>query len=188
MIDPPEEKVNSGQTWQVFRSLPGRKHSRPRPGVFRPLPFRVEWSHVPRFQRMKEMTMSDVLQPDRLREALKQVIDPEIYENIVDLGLVYAVDVLPEAQVRVTMTLTTPHCPMGPEIIENVQKVITSEGAGSVDVNIVWEPMWTPEMMTPELKAQLGIGVEEPKLEIELPPPPPPVKKKKGLLSRIFGG
>jgi metal-sulfur cluster biosynthetic enzyme len=66
--------------------------------------------------------------------------------------------------------------------------VIKAEGAASVDVNIVWEPMWTPDMMTPALKAQLGIGEEEPELKIELPPPPPPVKKKKGLLSRIFGG
>lgn len=132
--------------------------------------------------------MADTLQPKRLHESLRQVIDPEIFENIVDLGLVYAVDVLPEEQVRVTMTLTTPHCPMGPEIIENVEKVIKAEGAAGVEVNIVWEPLWTPDMMTPELKAQLGIGEEEPELKIELPPPPPPVKKKKGLLSRIFGG
>ena len=130
--------------------------------------------------------MREALQPDRLMEALKQVIDPEIFENIVDLGLVYGVEVLAEEQVRVTMTLTTPHCPMGPEIIENVQKVIMAEGAASADVNIVWEPMWTPEMMTPALKAQLGIDEKEPELKIELPPPP--VKKKKGLLSRIFGG
>lgn len=134
---------------------------------------------------MKEVTMSEALQPDRLMEALKQVIDPEIFENIVDLGLVYGVEVLTEEQVRVTMTLTTPHCPMGPEIIENVQKVIKTEGAASVDVNIVWEPVWTPEMMTSALKTQLGIGEKEPELKIELPPPP--VKKKKGLLSRIFG-
>jgi len=131
--------------------------------------------------------MSETLQSDHLWESLKQVIDPEIFENIVDLGLVYGVDVAPENQVTVRMTLTTPHCPMGPEIIENVQKVIKAEGAASVDVNIVWEPMWTPEMMTPELKIQLGIGEEEPKLKIELPPLPPPVKKKKGLLARIFG-
>jgi metal-sulfur cluster biosynthetic enzyme len=143
---------------------------------------------VPRSKLMKEATMSEVLQPDRLREALKQVIDPEIFENIVDLGLVYDIETTPENGVVVRMTLTTPHCPMGPEIIENVQKVIKAEGAASVEVNIVWEPMWTPEMMTPALKAQLGIGEEEPKLEIELPPPPPPAKKKKGLLSRIFGG
>lgn len=132
--------------------------------------------------------MAETLQPERLHESLRQVIDPEIFENIVDLGLVYAVDVLPEERVRVTMTLTTPHCPMGPEIIENVEKVIKAEGAASVDVNIVWEPLWTPDMMTPELKTQLGISEKEPELEIDPPPPPPPPKKKKGLLSRIFGG
>ncbi|MBX3050643.1 MAG: DUF59 domain-containing protein [Caldilineaceae bacterium] len=132
--------------------------------------------------------MSESLQPAALREALKQVIDPEIFENIVDLGLVYGIDVAPDNGVVVRMTLTTPHCPMGPEIIENVEKTIAAEGAASVDVNIVWEPMWTPDMMTPALKTQLGIDEEEPELKIELPPPPPPVKKKKGLLSRIFGG
>ncbi len=127
------------------------------------------------------------LNPSRLREALKQVIDPEIFENIVDLGLVYQIQVEPEAQVTVTMTLTTPHCPLGPEIVANVEKVLKAEGAQAVRVNIVWEPMWTPDMMAPELKAKLGIE-EEPELEIEAPPPPPPPPpKKKGLLSRLFG-
>ncbi len=128
------------------------------------------------------------LDPSGLREALKQVIGPEIFENIVDLGLVYEIQVEPEAQVTVTMTLTTPHCPLGPEIVANVEKVLKAEGAQAVRVNIVWEPMWTPDMMAPELKAKLGIE-EEPELEIEAPspPPPPPPPKKKGLLSRLFG-
>lgn len=134
--------------------------------------------------------MTSTLQPDHLREALKQVIDPEIFENIVDLGLVYGVDVEAQDHVVVTMTLTTPHCPMGPQIIENVEKTMLAEGAHSVAVNIVWEPAWTPFMMTDELKAQLGIAEPEPTLEIEPPLPPPPAPKKKekrGLLSRIFG-
>jgi metal-sulfur cluster biosynthetic enzyme len=136
-----------------------------------------------------EVLVTTALQPDSLRNALRQVIDPEIFENIVDLGLVYGVDVQPEEHVVVNMTLTTPHCPMGPEIIENVEKTMKQEGAASVDVNIVWEPMWTPDMMTDELKAQLGIGEPEPTLEIETPPPPPPPKpKKKGFFSRLFGG
>ena len=134
--------------------------------------------------------MSGTLQPDALRDALRRVIDPEIFENIVDLGLVYNVDVQPPERVVVTMTLTTPHCPMGPEIIENVQKTMKEEGAQTVDVNIVWDPMWTPNMMTDELKTQLGIE-PEPELEIDpvAPPSPPPAKKppKKGLLSKILG-
>jgi metal-sulfur cluster biosynthetic enzyme len=133
--------------------------------------------------------MNEKLEPNHLRDALRQVIDPEIYENIVDLGLVYNIDVQPQDHVVVTMTLTTPHCPMGPEIVENVQKTIVAEGAQSVDVHIVWEPMWTPNMMTDALKAQLGIE-PEPTLEIEpVAPPPAPKPKapeKKGLLSRLF--
>lgn len=134
--------------------------------------------------------MTSTLQPEHLRESLKQVIDPEIFENIVDLGLVYGVAVEDADHVVVTMTLTTPHCPMGPEIIENVEKTIMSEGAQSVAVNIVWEPAWTPFMMTDELKNQLGIAEPEPTLEIDPPPPPPPAprkQEKKGLFSRIFG-
>jgi metal-sulfur cluster biosynthetic enzyme len=131
--------------------------------------------------------MTVTLDPQGLRTALKRVIDPEIFENIVDLGLVYQVDVLPEDHVLVTMTLTTPHCPMGPEIIENVENTIREEGAASVEVKIVWEPQWTPFMMTDELKAQLGLE-PEPVLEIEVPPPPPPKKpEKKGFFSRLFG-
>lgn len=133
--------------------------------------------------------MSTTLDPQQLRAALKGVIDPEIFENIVDLGLVYNVEVLPQDHVMVTMTLTTPHCPMGPEIIENVEKTIRAEGAAAVEVKIVWDPPWTPEMMTDDLKAQLGLE-PEPVLEIEAPPPPPPPPKKpekKGFFSRLFG-
>ena len=121
--------------------------------------------------------------------ALHNVIDPEIYQNIVDLGLVYDIDVSDAQSVTVTMTLTTPHCPMGPQIIEAVQQELTAIGAAQVEVNIVWTPAWTPDAMTPELKKLLGIIPDEeevePELEIE-PPPPPPVKKKRGVLGWLF--
>ncbi len=130
------------------------------------------------------------LTPERAREALKAVIDPEIYQNIVDLGLVYGVDVDAENMVTVTMTLTTPYCPMGPQIIQNVDQVLKAEGASDVTIHIVWEPMWTPDAMTDDLKRQLGIiedEYEEPEPEpvLEAPPPEPP--RKKGLLGRLFG-
>lgn len=134
--------------------------------------------------------MSEVLTSENCFEALKAVIDPEIYQNIVDLGLVYFVDVQPDDTVDVTMTLTTPHCPMGPQIIENVQQVLTDHGAQAVNVNIVWEPMWTPDAMTDELKRELGILQDEDN-ELEYVPvytPPPPAPKKKGFFGRIFGG
>ncbi len=123
------------------------------------------------------------------RAALRNVIDPEIYQNIVDLGLVYGVEVTPEQAVAVTMTLTTPHCPLGPQIIENVEKELRAVGASAVTVDIVWSPPWTPDAMTPELKRLLGIVPdedEEPEPELAAPPPPPPAKKKGGLLGWLF--
>lgn len=129
------------------------------------------------------------LTPESAREALKAVIDPEIYQNIVDLGLVYGVEITPENAAIITMTLTTPHCPLGPQIIDNIERVLVGEGASDVTVHIVWEPAWTPYAMTEDLQRQLGI-IEDEYEEDEEPvltytPPPPP--KKKGLLGRLFG-
>lgn len=130
----------------------------------------------------------DELTPEEAREALKAVIDPEIYQNIVDLGLVYEVYVTPERAVDVVMTLTTPHCPMGPQILQNVEETLLGIGASSVNIEIVWDPMWTPLSMTEALQRQLGIiqDDEEEEEEVVYAPPPPP-EKKKGLLNRLFG-
>ena len=138
------------------------------------------------------MGTDTLLTAESCRNTLRRVIDPEIYQNIVDLGLVYGVAVDDADHVTVTMTLTTPHYPMGPQILENVERVLKEDGAGAVTVNIVWDPLWTPEAMTDALKRELGIlppedeGELEPQLEIDLPPPPA-VKKKKGLLGWILG-
>ena len=141
---------------------------------------------------------------EEYREALKAVIDPEIFQNIVDLGLVYGVtvaappstDAVQEEMgdsgvgdgVTVTMTLTSQHCPLGPQIMQDVQQVLYDRGAAKVTIDLVWQPAWTPDAMTDELKRELGIRdqEEEPDLLFELPPPPPP--QKKGWLSRLFGG
>lgn len=137
-----------------------------------------------------------IIAAEEYHEALKAVIDPEIFQNIVDLGLVYGVavaerDATSEVagdKVTVTMTLTTPHCPMGPQIMQDVEQTLRAKGAASVDIDLVWQPAWTPDAMTDELKRELGIfeQQEEPELEIDLTPPPPP--KKKGWLRRLFGG
>ena len=138
------------------------------------------------------MGTSTLLTAESCRTTLRRVIDPEIYQNIVDLGLVYDVAVDGADAVTVTMTLTTPHCPMGPQILENVERVLKEDGAGAVTVNIVWDPLWTPEAMTDALKRELGILPPddefelEPELEIDLPPPPV-AKRKKGLLGWILG-
>jgi metal-sulfur cluster biosynthetic enzyme len=143
---------------------------------------------------MSDKVTSVALTAESARDHLRKVIDPEIYQNIVDLGLVYGVEVQPDQTVNVTMTLTTPHCPMGPQIIENVEKVLMSHGASDVNVHIVWQPLWTPDAMTDELKRELGIlpagedGGEDEEEELLYIPPPPPAPKKKGLLGRLFGG
>lgn len=129
-----------------------------------------------------------MLSPDSLRQSLTRVIDPELFLNIVDLGLVYGIEVKPDDQVTVTMTMTTPHCPMGPQIIKDVTETVQSEGATSVNVNVVWEPAWSVALMTPALRAELGLDDED-VLPMPPPPPPPPAPpaKKPGLLTRLFG-
>ncbi len=92
-------------------------------------------------------------------EAMKEVIDPEIGVNIVDLGLVYGVEVDETDNVEVTMTLTSMGCPLGPVIIRDVQNAITgaAEGVNEVNVRIVWSPPWSVEMMSEDAKDELGI-------------------------------
>ena len=131
--------------------------------------------------------MTEQLTVEQCYDALRQVIDPELYHNIIDLGLVYGVEVHDDNQVAVVMTLTTPHCPLGPQILADIDKVLRAEGAAAVDVQIVWQPPWTPAMMAPHLKRELGLEEEaEEELEPEWMPPPPPLPKKKGLLGRFF--
>ena len=95
--------------------------------------------------------------PDTVRKALRAVKDPELNLNIIDIGLVYDVEVSEAGEVRVRMTLTSPGCPAGTEIIDDVKKVAADlEGVTGVEVELVWEPYWTPEKMDPRVRAFLG--------------------------------
>jgi metal-sulfur cluster biosynthetic enzyme len=95
--------------------------------------------------------------PDTIRKALRAVKDPELGLNIIDLGLVYDVEVSEAGQVHVRMTLTSPGCPAGGEIIQGVRDVVEdAEGVTGVEVELVWEPYWTPERMDPRVRAFLG--------------------------------
>jgi metal-sulfur cluster biosynthetic enzyme len=94
---------------------------------------------------------------ESVRKALRTVKDPDLNLNIVDMGLVYDVDVTDAGDVLVKMTLTSPGCPSGGEIIQNVKEAAGDlEGVTSVDVELVWDPYWTPDMMDPRVKAFLG--------------------------------
>jgi metal-sulfur cluster biosynthetic enzyme len=95
--------------------------------------------------------------PDTVRKALRAVKDPELNLNIIDIGLVYDVEVDEGGRVRVKMTLTSPGCPAGTEILDDVKRVLADmEGVESVDVELVWDPYWTPERMDPRVRAFLG--------------------------------
>lgn len=97
------------------------------------------------------------LTPETVRKALRGVKDPELNLNIIDIGLVYDVTVGEAGDVRVTMTLTSPGCPAGPEIVGDVKRTVEDlEGVNSVEVEIVWEPYWTPERMDPRIRAFLA--------------------------------
>jgi metal-sulfur cluster biosynthetic enzyme len=101
---------------------------------------------------------------DHVREALKNVIDPELHVNIVDLGLIYLVDIRPVpdrtdgVQVYIEMTMTSPMCPAGPQLVggakENAGAV---PGVVDVDVKVVMDPPWTPDRMTEEARDELGM-------------------------------
>lgn len=94
---------------------------------------------------------------EEILEVLKGVIDPEIGVNIVDLGFVYEVE-SNENENIITMTLTTPGCPMHNSITGWVEKIISQfEPEKKVIVNLVWEPQWTPDKMTRDAKEQLGM-------------------------------
>ncbi|MEM1067842.1 MAG: metal-sulfur cluster assembly factor [Planctomycetota bacterium] len=103
------------------------------------------------------------LAEEKVREALKQVIDPELYVNIVDLGLIYLVDISEEKEdgkhdVNIEMTMTSPMCPAGPQLVSGTKTA--AEGLEEVDnceVKVVMEPAWSPEMMTDEARDHLGI-------------------------------
>ena len=97
------------------------------------------------------------LNADALRTALRQVKDPELDLNIIDLGLVYDVEI-DEGEVRVIMTLTSPGCPAGPMITNDVYRVLRAlDGVKDVNIDIVWEPYWTPERIDPKIRALMGL-------------------------------
>ena len=113
---------------------------------------------------IKSSTLTDgAPDPETIWDQLRKVFDPEIPVNIVDLGLVYSMEVgkLPDNggfKVDVAMTLTAPGCGMGPAIAEDAKgKIMLVPGVASADVRVVWEPPWTQSMISEEGKMKLGL-------------------------------
>lgn len=109
-----------------------------------------------------ERTASDegkLPDPGELWEALSGVADPELERDIVDLGLVYDIEEK-EGAVTVRMTLTSPGCPYGPYLLQQVRLAAERvRGVKKVDIDLVWEPPWGPELMSEEARLDLGFDV-----------------------------
>ena len=107
---------------------------------------------------------SQPINEEVLREALKQVIDPELFVNVIDLGLIYQVNMAPaegeddKSDISIEMTLTSPACPAGPQLIQQCKSVLSRfDSVREVNVRLVMDPPWTPDRMTEDAKDQLGI-------------------------------
>jgi metal-sulfur cluster biosynthetic enzyme len=108
-----------------------------------------------------------VLTETEILAALRDCFDPEVKLNLVDLGLIYAVELesdpdstpkWPRQRLKVTMTLTSPQCPASAQVLEQVQnRLATLPEFSKVDVELVWEPKWTPHRISPAGRQQLGL-------------------------------
>ncbi len=114
-----------------------------------------ETQSTPATAATAEMTPAEL--EERVVEALRQVYDPEIPVNIYELGLIYDIQVGGGDAIDIKMTLTSPHCPVAETLPLDVKRTVASiPGIGPVDVEVVWDPTWNPEMMTEAAKLELG--------------------------------
>jgi metal-sulfur cluster biosynthetic enzyme len=98
--------------------------------------------------------------PDDIRALIKErVFDPELMMNIVDLGLIYDIQITDKKTAEITMTLTSPGCPAGPEIITTVQREVHTAfpDLDEVNIHLTWTPFWNPDMLSDDAKDALGI-------------------------------
>ena len=104
------------------------------------------------------MSEESTITREKVLEKLKEVFDPEIPVNVVDLGLIYEVRVSDKNEVYVQMTLTAPGCGMGPVLQQDAEyKIKNIPGVKTAKVEVVWDPTWKPEMMTEAARLQLGM-------------------------------
>ncbi|MBE6308951.1 MAG: DUF59 domain-containing protein [Bacteroidaceae bacterium] len=102
--------------------------------------------------------MEKIVLEEKIVEMIKTVYDPEIPVNIYDLGLIYRIEVKEDSSVDIDMTLTAPNCPAADFMLEDVrQKVESIEGIGAVNIQLVFEPEWSQDLMTEEAKLELGL-------------------------------
>ena len=94
-----------------------------------------------------------------LRDILRGILDPELHINIIDLGLVYGVE-CKDGTIQVKMTLTSPGCPYGPYLLQQVKDILlTLKGVKDVQIEVVWDPPWGPDKMSEEARLELGFDI-----------------------------
>lgn len=110
---------------------------------------------------------NDLITKDQVYFQLKKCMDPEIPVNIVDLGLIYGVEIKKERDVDIKMTMTTRGCPLHNTMVNDVKKFVGKiNGIGNINVEIVWDPPWSIEKMDPKAREMLGFG--KPKLRFQI--------------------
>ena len=130
-----------------------QNHVDPGPADQAPAPSSVPAPEAPRGDAAAEPPPSS----DQVKLALRKVKDPELNLNIIDLGLVYDIRV-DDAVVQVDMTLTSPGCPAGPQIMTDIERVIRGmPGVDDVVLNLIWTPFWTPDRIEPRVRAYMGL-------------------------------
>ncbi|MDE1770579.1 MAG: PqqD family peptide modification chaperone [Thaumarchaeota archaeon] len=98
----------------------------------------------------------------QILDSLKQCMDPEIPISVVDMGLIYGVNITPDNKVDIKMTMTTRGCPLHETLVSDVKRYVTKvPGVAAVNVEIVWEPIWTPEKMSEEGKKMINYGKQK---------------------------
>lgn len=108
-------------------------------------------------QQPPEQPQNTAISEEQVYEVLKECYDPEIPVNVVDLGLIYDIKIIDD-WVGVKMSLTSPGCGMGNQIASSIrERLLSLQGVHEADVRIVWEPQWTPSMMSEEAKKTLGV-------------------------------
>jgi len=164
-------KVEDGGVWVRLRAEPGtdgpRAHSLPAAPATTTVAVAsapVDGGAAPASPTADDVAVDGPLCEDSVREILKEVKDPELFVNIVDLGLVYGVTIGDSAEVpgkhhvSVDMTMTSPACPAGPQLIADTKRAIGKRGdVAAVEVRIVMDPPWSPDRMTEAARDQLGI-------------------------------
>jgi FeS assembly SUF system protein len=124
----------------------------------RPVPFEFEAEPAEGGSEPSPETEKDPVLEQAVLEALRTVYDPEIPVNLVELGLIYDLNVRRDGKVSIEMTLTTPACPVAGNLPGEVEQTVRAvEGVRDVAVELVWTPPWSPELMTDEAKLELGM-------------------------------